>query len=77
MNDIRDEIFKNILNKNFTAKIIAADAGFITGTVDARKEAENLGLEILEWIDEKSPVKKGDTITRFPAAQNRLSWRKN
>jgi nicotinate-nucleotide pyrophosphorylase (carboxylating) len=72
MNDIRDEIFKNILHKNFTAKIIAADAGLITGTVDARREAENLGLEILQWIDEKSPVKKGDTIARFSGSPKQI-----
>lgn len=72
MNDIRDEIFKNILHNNFTAKIIAADAGVISGTADAIKEAENLGLEILQWIEDKSPVKKGDTIARFSGSPKQI-----
>ena len=72
MNDIRDEIFKNILHKNFTARIIAADAGIITGTGDARKEAEKLGLEILQWIDEKSRVEKGDMIARFSGSPKQI-----
>lgn len=72
MNDIRDEIFKNILHNNFTAKIMAVDAGFITGTIEARKAAENLGLEIRQWIEEMSPVKKGDTIARFSGSPKQV-----
>jgi len=65
MKDIRDEIFKEMLLKRVTAKIIAVEAGIVTGTVDARLEAENLGLEILQWIEDTSLVKKGDTIATF------------
>jgi nicotinate-nucleotide pyrophosphorylase (carboxylating) len=72
MNDIRDEIFKNIGHKKFTAKIIAAAAGVISGTVDAIKEAENLKLKILQWIKDKSPVKKGDVIARFSGTPKQI-----
>ena len=65
MKDIRGDIFKSVLHKKVTAKIVAADAGIITGTEDAGNEAENLGLKILKWLEDKTQVEKGDTIARF------------
>jgi nicotinate-nucleotide pyrophosphorylase (carboxylating) len=65
MKDIRDEIFKKIKHQPVTANIIADDEGIIAGSVAARKEAEHLGLKIIQWLDNAEPVKKGDTIASF------------
>ena len=65
MRDIRDQIFKRIIDISVTAKIIAVDDGILAGSVVARKEAEHLGLTILHWLDDCSPVKNGDTIAQF------------
>ncbi len=73
MIDIRDQIFKKIINTQITASIIAVEKGVIAGSLSARKEAKNLGLSVLHWLDDASSVKKGDTIARFTGTPKQIA----
>jgi len=73
MQDIRDEIFKTVLHKQITAKIVAIDEGIIAGSFDSRKEAESLGLNILQWLGNAEPVKQSDTIARFTGTPKQIA----
>jgi len=62
MIDLRDEIFKNISHQQILAKIIAVDSGILSGSATAKKEAEGIGLSIVKWFNDSSPVHCGDEI---------------
>jgi nicotinate-nucleotide pyrophosphorylase (carboxylating) len=47
------------------ASIIADDNGIVAETVSMGAEAERLGLAVERILDEGTPVRKGDEITRF------------
>ena len=63
--DIRDEILKNVVDSKVTASIIADDDGIVAETIVAGRKAETMGLSVLRMIKEGSHVKKGNEITRF------------
>ncbi len=45
MNDLRDDIFKGVMNLSVTAVIIADDAGVISGTREAADKAKSMEEE--------------------------------
>lgn len=65
MKAIQNDIFKEILRKPVTAKIIAAGEGILSGTNEALKDAAKLGLHIQQSFNDATFVKKGDMIVRF------------
>jgi len=65
MNDIRDDIFKNIKDKTIDAVIVADGEGVIAGTDKAGREAGRLGLTVKKLLAEGSFVKPGDIIGHF------------
>jgi len=73
MKDLRDDIFKNISHKQITAIIIADDNGIIAGSLSAKKEAERLGLKILKWLDDATPVTNNDAIASFMGTPKQIA----
>lgn len=62
MKDIRDVIFKDIIDKKFQALLISERDGCISGVKDAYKQAEEIGIELEifskegDWIEQKKPI---------------------
>jgi nicotinate-nucleotide pyrophosphorylase (carboxylating) len=65
MEDLKDKILSNVACKRVVARIVADDAGVVTGTTAAREESKRLGLSLEAMLSEGSHVKKGDEIARF------------
>ena len=65
VNDLRDEILRNVAGKRVVASIIADDDGVVVETTLVADEARRLGLSLEMILDEGTPVQKGDEITRF------------
>jgi len=63
MQDIRDNIFRNLKGKVAEARIIADSKGIIAGTERANQVAQQLGLKVTRMVKEGSCAKKGDVIT--------------
>lgn len=60
--DIRDEIFKNIIDKKFSAMVTAEGSGIIAGIDAAVKLAEELGLQIDYCLQDGSPIIAGEKV---------------
>ncbi len=73
MKDIRDDIFKEIIHKEYSAKIVANDKGIIAGCTVARQEAEQLGLNIIHWQKDGTPVTAGDKIASFTGTPRQIA----
>lgn len=73
MDDIRDQLFGPIQHQQITAKIVAVDAGILAGTADAKKEADRLGLTVLQWLVDGAPVKPGDAVTCFSGSPKQIA----
>jgi len=73
MTDIREEIFKEIISRQILAKIIAQDAGILSGAAAAKNEAETLGLKILNWLEDGVPVTAGDEIAAFSGTPKQIA----
>jgi len=62
MQDLRDNIFRNLKGKIAEAVIIADSNGIIAGTERAIQVAKQLGLTVTHMVNEGSYVEKGDII---------------
>ncbi len=62
MKDIRDVIFKNIIDQKFQALLTPERDGCIAGVADAMKQAEEIGVELAlynkegDWITKEKPI---------------------
>lgn len=65
MEDIRDDIFRGVMNRSVTAVILADDAGVIAGTEEAARKARSLGLVSVRMRPEGESVEAGDEVARF------------
>lgn len=65
MNDIRDEIFRDISSSIITACVLADDDGVVSGIEEACSTATRLGLHILTSVEEGSTVSSKDVILKF------------
>ncbi len=65
MKDIRDEIFRGIMDRVVTAVITAAESGVIAGTEEAAEKAKCLGLTLTGIIEEGKIVRQGDQVARM------------
>lgn len=73
MKDIRDDIFREILDMPVTAVILADDPGIIAGTKSARKKALELGLTVNHIMEEGVAVTPGDEVTRFSGTPKQIT----
>jgi len=65
MKDLRDDIFKDIINHSVTADIIADEGGLIACTKEAVGKAKSLGLVVNRMSHEGDTVKEGDNVARI------------
>jgi len=63
--DIREEILRNVQSRQVTASIIAEEDGIIAGAASAKREAQKLGLTVLDVMTDGSHVKRGDGVITF------------
>lgn len=73
MKDIRDEIFKGVLNKPVTAVIQADDEGILAGTKAARDRASELGLTLHHMMEDGDLVSPGNEIARFGGGPKQIA----
>ncbi len=62
MQDIRDVIFKDILDKKFRALISTEKDGCLSGVEEAQKVAAEIGVSINFYYEEGDLIKAGDII---------------
>ncbi|MCP4757195.1 MAG: quinolinate phosphoribosyl transferase, partial [Proteobacteria bacterium] len=65
MQDIRDDIFRDMADRRVRAEITAKEKGIVAETGSVRTSAEELGLSVEHIVDQGSPVEKGDVVARF------------
>lgn len=65
--DLRDDIFAAVMNRQITAAITVEESGLICGMKFAREKLNTLGAIIHHWVDDGTPVAKGDIILTFSA----------
>ena len=70
--DVREEILRHVDAALVTASIVADEAGILAGVSLAKREAERLGLSLLHFLVEGSPVGKGDEIARFTGSPKQV-----
>lgn len=63
--DLRDEILKDIMDKDVEAVITANEGGVIAGVERLKREAKRIGLKIESRLRDGDEVKKGDTVAKL------------
>lgn len=71
--DIRDQIFRGIAEKIYTACIIADEDGIVTATGAVAAEAERLGVLLESIAAEGMRVRAGDVVARFRGTPKQLA----
>ena len=70
--DVREEILRHVDAALVTASIVADEVGILAGGALARREAERLGLSLFHFLEDGSPVGKGDEIARFTGSSKQV-----
>jgi len=63
-NDLRDEIFKNVMNKQATATISLEDDGIVCGIEHLKRRAISLGLKVDKTAKDGSHIRRGGIVAR-------------
>jgi len=63
--DLRDIIFKDVINKKFTAVIISEEEGLLAGKEILEKKGKEIGIKFLFLLEDASQLKAGTVIARF------------
>lgn len=71
--DVREELFRGIAGKLFTAHVVAVQEGIVSGVEDAVAEARRLGLLPLEVTGEGSRVREGNVLLGFRGTPKQLA----
>lgn len=62
--DIREDIFKEMLDQGMTGVLVVEKAGILSGTQRARNIMEALGLSFVSSLEDGSPLHNGQEIAR-------------
>jgi nicotinate-nucleotide pyrophosphorylase (carboxylating) len=73
MKDIRDDIFRDIIDKTINAIILADDGGIIAGTNAAFQKSLEIGIDVVHIIEEGRTVNPGDEIARFKGIPKKIA----
>jgi nicotinate-nucleotide pyrophosphorylase (carboxylating) len=73
MKDIRDDIFRDIIDRTINAIIIADGGGIIAGTNAAFQKALELGIDVVQIMEEGGKVNPGDEIVRFKGNPKKIA----
>ncbi len=71
--DIRDILFSNVMQKNFTAQIKSEGDGIIAGMKYAYGKLHELGLEIEYFLPDGTEVQTGTIIARFKGNPKKIT----
>jgi nicotinate-nucleotide pyrophosphorylase (carboxylating) len=73
MQDIRDIIFKDIINKKFKAELISEKEGIFAGADEAKKQAEEIGIELELYCTDGQNIKSGEKIGTVTAEPKKMA----
>jgi nicotinate-nucleotide pyrophosphorylase (carboxylating) len=73
MKDVRDDIFRDIIDKTVNAIIIADGGGIIAGTNAAYQRALEIGIDVVQIMEEGGKVNPGDEIVRFKGNPKKIA----
>lgn len=73
MEDIRDIIFKEIIDKEFHAHLIPERDGCLSGVSDAERYAAEIGVKLSFLVQEGGDVRKGQPIGELIATPKRMA----
>lgn len=73
MNDIRDVIFKEIIDKKFKALLIPEKSGCLSGVRQAMKHAEDIGIDLDLYYSEGDFIEKGKPIGAINATPKNMA----
>ncbi len=71
--DLRDEIFKSIADKKVTAGLYADDSGIVVGIPDFLNTAEELGISVINTVDDASSIEAGQLIATFQGSPKQIA----
>jgi len=64
IDDIRDRIFRDVMDRKVTAEIRVEDEGILAGMDRAREKAYQLGLEVKSALSNGTKVHRGDVVLK-------------
>ena len=70
--DLRDIIFKDVINKKFTAVIISEEEGLLAGKEILEEKGKEIGIKFLFLLEDASQLKPGTVIARFIARPKQI-----
>jgi len=70
--DLRDIIFKDVINKKFTAVIISEEEGLLAGKEILEEKGKEIGIKFLFLLEDASQLKPGIVIARFIARPKQI-----
>lgn len=73
MDDIRDIIFKDIVNKEFQAIITSERDGILSGISEANEQIQEIGIKLKWYKDEADVVKKGEPIALIISTPKKIA----
>lgn len=73
MEDIRDVIFKDIINKEFNAVITTEADGILSGVAEAEEEIKEIGIKLKWYKNEGDPVKRGEAVGVVTAVPKKIA----
>lgn len=71
--DLREELFQGISEKLFTAHVVAAREGVVSGSDDVSEEAHRLGLILGKVAGEGTWVREGEVLASFRATPKQVA----
>lgn len=73
MQDVRDTLFRGCGERRRSAAITAERAGLLAGSGEARRRAEELGLEVAYYLEPGSAVERGETVMLLRGAPKQIA----
>lgn len=73
MDDIRDYIFKKIIDQKFSATVVAESAGVLSGVNFAKKKAQEIGINFEFLKEEGSDFASGEILLRLTGTPKQIA----
>jgi len=73
MEDIRDIIFKDIIDNEFRAILTPERDGCLSGVLEAEKQAEEIGVKLSFFLKEGENVREGEPIGELIATPKKIA----
>ncbi len=73
MEDIRDIIFKNIINTTFEAELISERDGILAGVEEAGKQAAEIGIDLELCFKDGDRIQAGDILGKIVTVPKKIA----